>query len=340
MRTIRTKKYPVYIGTGLLKKISSLLGQDTYSSMVFVTDSIVNKKVKLPNPVVIPAGEKFKNLETTKKIWKAFMKRKMDKKSVAINVGGGVLGDMGGFAAATYMRGMAFVQVPTTLLAMVDASVGGKTGVNFAGVKNSVGIICQPKAVVIDVSLLKTLPEHIFNDGFAEIIKHGLIYDKKYFAKVTEKAPAEFTVKEMERIIGRSCEIKTSIVKKDEKERGMRKVLNFGHTIGHAIEELSQQTTPIRHGEAVAIGMVAEAKISKALGWLSQKDVELITKKLAQAHLPIRTKFSAEKIWQRLQHDKKNIKREVRWTLLKKIGKGVHDVSVPKKTVLRVLNTY
>ncbi|MDP3733440.1 MAG: 3-dehydroquinate synthase family protein, partial [Candidatus Daviesbacteria bacterium] len=236
----------IFVGLDLIPKLSHLVNFKKYSKIFIITDTVVGKhylsaiKKSFPKAkqIIIDPGEKAKNIETVKKIWQKLLFAGCDRKSIVLNVGGGVTGDIGGFAAATYMRGIDFIQIPTTLLAQADASVGGKVAVNFAKVKNLIGSFNQPIAVFCDINFLSTLPDREFISGFAEVIKHGIIADKKYFDFVTSKKPKDFTKQELIKIILGSIKIKAAIVNKDEKETGQRRLLNFGHTIGHAIEAL------------------------------------------------------------------------------------------------------
>ena len=267
----------IIIGKKLLGKINTLLDFSRFSKIAVLTDeniqiSLISQISQIKKSlnrelviITIPAGEKFgKNIETVKKIWKKMFESGLDRQSLLINLGGGVICDMGGFAASTFMRGIEFINIPTTLLAQVDASVGGKTGVNFNEIKNAIGVFKNPIGVVIDVQTLKTLPKREFVSAFGEIIKHGVISGREHFNLVTSKKPEEFNEQELIEIIKQSIKIKSNIVKKDPKETtGLRKVLNFGHTIGHAVESLSWKTNKsLLHGEAVAIGMVAESNLA------------------------------------------------------------------------------
>lgn len=340
--------YPIYIGNDIFGKIFSLFNLSQYSKIVIITDKAVDKilsqklqqQLKIKSFVlVIDSGEKAKNIQTLQQIWHELLKIGCDRKSLVINLGGGVITDMGGFAASTFMRGVDFLQIPTTLLSMVDASVGGKVGIDFADVKNLLGSFNQPIGVIIDINTLKSLPKREFNSGFAEIIKHGLISDKDYFDFVTSKKPDEFLPQELEEIIYKSCQIKSTVVSQDEKENGLRKILNFGHTIGHAIESLSLKTDkPLLHGEAVSIGMVAEAKISQLIGNISESDFQQIKKVLGDSGLPIKTDISGiDHIMEKITHDKKSEKGQVNWTLLKKIGEGVINQQVSSEIVVEAL---
>jgi 3-dehydroquinate synthase len=341
------RKYPVIIGKNILETVSSLIDLKWHSSVVIITDSnipeefINNVKKSLDQfannklfTFKFEAGEKNKNLETVKNIYEFFAEKKLDRKSIVINIGGGVTTDMGGFAASTYMRGIPFINVPTTLEAMVDASVGGKTGVNLEGLKNYIGTFTQPKGVVIDISTLKTVPEKALIQGFAEVIKHGLISDEKYFSLVSRKKLSEFSDDELIAIIYGSVKIKSSIVSEDEHESGIRKILNFGHTIGHAVESLSLKTAkPLFHGEAVAIGMVAEAKISEIMGLITADEFERIESAIKKADLPVHFDGKYEVIAKLILTDKKNQSGKVKWVLLAGIGKAEFNIEVSESYI-------
>lgn len=336
--------YSIIVGQNIFANIKEVINLQKYSKIFVITDEhiaphFLNKLLEnLPNEkahLVLPPGEKAKNIETVQKIWNAMKDAGLDRKSLVINLGGGVIGDMGGFTASTYMRGIDFLQIPTTLLSQIDASVGGKTGIDFAGVKNLIGTFNQPVGVIIDVETLQTLPKRELISGFGEMIKHGLIADIDYFEKVTGKHPEDFSQEELVDLITRSCEIKKAIVEQDETESGKRKLLNFGHTIGHAIESLSLETDQsLLHGEAVSIGMVAEAKISQLQNLISEEDLEKIKKTLHATGLPTSlqdhevAKQSHETILQKMQSDKKNERGQINFTLLSSIGKAIINQNV------------
>lgn len=331
-----------------MEKISTLIDIKNYSTIFIVTDQIAKnlflKKIMMSLSantisIVLPPSEQEKNIENVQKIWTALATNQCDRKSLVINLGGGVIGDMGGFAAATFMRGISFINVPTTLLAEVDASVGGKNGVGFAGIKNLIGTFDQPVAVIVDTNALSTLPKRELLSGFAEIIKHGLVLDKKHFEKVTRKHPLKFSKREIEDIIVCSIMIKARIVEKDPAEDGSRKILNFGHTIGHAVESLSLKTSvPLLHGEAVSIGMLAEAKISQMMKLLSAEDLTIIQQALIDVDLPIAIpNLKKDEILRKMKLDKKNEKGEINFTLLAGIGKAVIDQKVPVEIIRQVL---
>ncbi len=342
------KKYSIIIGNGLIEKISTVFDFAGYSKALIVTDDNIkpllleklSKALKIDSvSFILPPGENEKNIESVQKIWAEMKNAGCDRKSVVINLGGGVIGDMGGFAASTYMRGIDFINIPTTLLSQVDASIGGKTGIDFAGIKNMIGTFNQPRLVIIDVQTLKTLPDREFISGFAEIIKHGLILDKDYIELVTSKKPRDFSSDGLIGIIDGSCRIKKEIVENDPTEINLRKLLNFGHTIGHAIESLSLETSePLLHGEAISIGMIAEAKISELNGLVSHEELELIKHELQNAGLP--TSISGIKttdVMGKMALDKKNDNGKINFTLLKSIGNAIYDQNVSKDLITQSL---
>ncbi len=330
----------IKIGKGILNQFPKLINLKKYSNLFLVIDENVKKKFpKDDGKIIIQGREQAKNIETIQKIWQAMLDFKCDRKSLVINIGGGTIGDVGGFAASTYMRGVDFIQIPTTLLAQVDASVGGKVGINFAGIKNLIGTFQQPVAVIIDVEILAGLPKREFISGFAEIIKHGVIADKKYFEFVTSKKPQDFSPDELIEIIRRSIQIKFNIVSADEKESGLRKILNFGHTIGHAIEALSQETShPLLHGEALGIGMTTEGNISEAIGLLSNEEYKILEQAITAAGLPTKLPpLSTNGVLEKIKSDKKNEEGKINWTLIQGIGKAVYNQSVDDGIVRKVL---
>lgn len=342
------REYPIFVGANLIEKIETVFDFSGYSKLFVITDEVVAPlyldKLKSCLPaktpeIILTSGESAKDIGNLTKIWQAMIDAHLDRKSLVINLGGGVIGDIGGFAASTYMRGIDFINIPTTLLSQVDESVGGKTMIDFHGIKNIVGTFYQPSAVIIDVETLKTLPERQLLNGFAEIIKHGLIKDKSYFELVTSKKPADFSQKELVAIIARSNEIKAEVVQKDEKESGSRKIVNYGHTVGHAIEALSLETDkPLLHGEAISIGMVVENKIAVENGLLSKADAELIKNSLENAGLPVEVPdFKADDILEKMKLDKKNVGGKINFTFLKQIGEGVINQTASEEIIKEVL---
>lgn len=336
--------YTIFIGESIIETIGSIFDFSKYSKIAIITGidipdrwlKILQRALPLkPQVIIIPSGEKYKNIETVIGIWDELQKQKMDRKSVIINLGGGVVCDIGGFAAGTYLRGIDFIHVPTTVLSQVDASVGGKVGINFASLKNYIGLFKQPAGVIVDLDTLSTLPQRDFNQGFAEIIKHGLIVDNAFFDLVTSKKPQEFDIQELIKILTWSLEIKSKIVMEDEKEGGLRKLVNFGHTIGHAIESLSLETNkPFLHGEAVHLGMIAETRISELIGLLKPGEAGIIYERLSRTGLPVTAgNIKIESILSKLMMDKKVIGGQINWTLLKSIGEGVIDQKIENDIV-------
>jgi 3-dehydroquinate synthase len=341
---------PLWVDRGLLEKLPSLVHADRYSSIVVVADSgaaqareRVCSALNIPQSRVLSlqGGESQKSTEGLVRVWDFFVEQNLDRKSLVITIGGGATSDLVGFASATYMRGIAFIHVPTTLLAQVDASIGGKAGINFQGVKNLIGSIAQPAGIVIDIDTLETLPERELRSGFAEVVKHGLIADRDYFDAVTSKRCSAWSADEMVQIVYRSCEIKKRVVESDEREEGPRKTLNFGHSIGHAIESFFLAHGPsLTHGEAIAIGMYGEAYISHRIGRISAADLSTIDQGLRTAGLPTRlpTPLPTAELRNLLSRDKKNIGGLVKWTLLDRIGAAVFDVVVPEELIVEVLS--
>lgn len=319
------------------QKIIIICDENTYQYCLPKLGDIVQNATL----VNIPAGEQHKNIETCQKIWHTMTAQNLDRKALCINLGGGVIGDMGGFCAATYKRGINFIQIPTTLLSQVDASVGGKLGIDFEGFKNQIGVFEEPSTVLIDTSFLETLSQREKLSGFAEIIKHCLIADKKMWDKISS---TNFENQDIDFLVNHSVAIKSKIVEQDPQEKNIRKLLNFGHTIGHAIESYFLETQkPFLHGEAVAWGMVAESFIAYQLGYLTDKELEKIsffiqnnyTKSYLEAEM-------MESIITLTFQDKKNEQGTHKFTLLKSIGNGIFDVNVSIseiKEALYYLNT-
>ena len=272
----------------------------------------------------LPDGEAYKNLETLNTIFDALLTHQCDRKTTIIALGGGVVGDMAGFAAASYMRGVPFIQAPTTLLSQVDSSVGGKTGINHPLGKNMIGAFYQPQLVLADINSLNTLPERELSAGLAEIIKHGAIYDAEYFAWLEQNMPAlrARDAVALTHAIVRSCEIKAEVVAQDERESGLRAILNFGHTFGHAIEAGMGYGNWL-HGEAVGVGMVLAADLSHRLGQLNAVEVERIRALTEAAGLPtVPPKLGLDEMIQMMRLDKKSTAGNIQFVLLNGIGKA------------------
>ena len=290
--------------------------------------------------VLIPPGERAKNLATAARLYRAFAGAKLDRKSVVVAVGGGVLGDLAGFAAASYLRGIGFVQIPTTLLAQVDASVGGKTGVDLPEGKNLVGAFHQPLAVLIDPETLLTLPRRELRAGLAEIIKYGIIYDSEFFQRIVKDTPELLSIGRdtLSHAIARSCEIKAQVVAQDETEQGLRAILNFGHTVGHALEAVTQYRR-YKHGEAVAIGMVSACLVGEELH-LTPPDVTKNVERSLQA-AGLATSFpndvGVDAILEAAQRDKKTLDGKLRFVLASEIGKAQIVDDVPTTAIRAAL---
>ncbi|AFZ00914.1 3-dehydroquinate synthase [Calothrix sp. PCC 6303] len=291
---------------------------------------------------ILPDGERYKNLEVLQKIYDVCLQNRLERSSTMVALGGGVIGDMTGFAAATWLRGINFVQVPTTLLAMVDSSIGGKTGVNHPQGKNLIGAFYQPQFVLIDPDVLKTLPVREFRAGMAEVIKYGVIWDRDFFAQMEASSHLDamdnISPELMELILKRSCQAKADVVSQDEKESGIRAILNYGHTIGHAVESLTGYTEVV-HGEGVGIGMVAAGKIAAELGMWTQAEVERQDSLIVKAGLPRKLPpgLDISQIVEALQIDKKVKAGKVRFILPTQIGNVTITDEVPADIILRVL---
>jgi 3-dehydroquinate synthase len=291
---------------------------------------------------VLPAGERYKTLASIQKIYDAALAQRLERSSTIVALGGGVIGDMTGFAAATWLRGINFVQVPTSLLAMVDAAIGGKTGVNHPQGKNLIGAFHQPRLVSIDPQVLKTLPPREFRAGMAEVIKYGVIWDAELFAQLeaAQRLDQQRYVPEelLQQILTRSCQAKAHVVSKDEREAGLRAILNYGHTIGHAVESLTGYRL-VNHGEAVAIGMVAAGQIAVALGhWdqsASDRQLALIQKTGLPTQLP--GEVDIEAVLTSLQTDKKVEAGKVRFVLPTQIGAAIVTDQVTDQAIKQVL---
>ncbi len=325
--------YQIHIGS-VRVALAQWLAQQTYSSLFLVVDQNT-RRYCMPlledqlhgkvHVIEVAAGERHKNLQSCTTIWQQMMQAGADRQSLCINLGGGVIGDMGGFCAATFKRGLRFVQVPTTLLSMVDASIGGKLGVDFEGVKNSIGLFCDPAAVFIDPVFLNTLPARELRSGFAEVIKHTLIADSAQWQQLQQVRTLEKV--DWPAFLLPSLNIKRRIVMADPLERHIRKALNFGHTIGHAIEAQRLQTKqPLLHGEAIAIGMICEAWLSTELCGLSQSNREAITSYVLHHFGKVELDSGQLDNWLGLmKKDKKNRGRAINCSLLSAIGEPAID---------------
>lgn len=334
--TLSDRSYQIVIQPGVLNQIGQVLKGARCSGRVGVVTNPIVKKLYgrvvhqgltqagfSPFFIMIPDGEKAKTMKWLDKILDVLVMQRIERNDVILALGGGVTGDVAGFAASTYLRGIPFVQVPTTLVAQVDSSVGGKTGVNHSQGKNLIGTFYQPKVVVVDPHVLKTLPSRQWMAGLAEVIKYGMIADKSFFHYLEQHVEGLQKQSDdvMPHVLRRCCEIKAEVVASDERESGRRRILNYGHTVGHALEALGNYRKWI-HGEAVGLGMVQESLMAHYLGMCSKDVVEcqndLIKRVGLQTVLPMKMKF--RDLWQAMQHDKKIIKGDIHCVLPKRIG--------------------
>ncbi len=291
------------------------------------------------NTILLPDGEKAKSLSVLDDVYSQLIEMGCDRSSTFLALGGGVVGDTAGFIAATFMRGVDYIQIPTTLLAMVDSSIGGKTGVNLPAGKNLVGAIWQPKAVVIDPKLLESLPEREISSAMGEVIKYGAILDRDLFDLISSNLEDLLKLANPElltEVIGRCTKLKADVVAEDEREGDKRRILNFGHTIGHALET-HFGFDDLRHGEAIAYGMLAAGRISIEELRFKKEDFELLQEIIGKLPLPALPEFEPEEILQIMQRDKKVKDGKIHFVLLEEIGKAVIVNDVEKKTIINAL---
>jgi 3-dehydroquinate synthase len=325
-----SRRYAVTLEDGLLDRLPRLLDDAKAPARRFVVSSPLVwrlhgprlAKAGLGEPILVPDGERFKNLQNVSRVYEALIRANADRASTLLTLGGGVIGDMAGFAAATYLRGIALVHVPTTLLAQVDASIGGKVGVNHALGKNLIGAFYQPLAVAIDPSVLQTLPRREFRAGLYEVIKYGMTSSRPLFERVGRERTAIFSkdAAVVEAVIAESCRIKASVVAADEKEAGLRRILNFGHTAGHALEAVTKYRR-YRHGEAVAYGMLVAAELAVMRGALAAPDRAALADLIASlGPLPPIADISTREMLDAMQHDKKMVAGRLNYVLPTSIG--------------------
>ncbi len=344
------RSYPIYIGTGLIDQPNLFGACEKATSIYIVTNTTVAplyaerlKKTletlgKPVRTIILPDGESYKDWKNLQLIFDDLLKFGADRQTMLIALGGGVIGDMTGFAAASFMRGIRFIQVPTTLLAQVDSSVGGKTGINHPLGKNMIGAFHQPTAVIADLNTLKTLPARELSAGLAEVIKHGAIADEQFLSWIEVNTPAllECNTEAMAHAVLRSCEIKSAVVSADEKEGGIRATLNFGHTFGHAIEA-GMGYGEWLHGEAVGCGMVIGADLSHRLGYISRAQADHLKQIIKSMKLPTEPpKFGSARYMELMQVDKKTEGGQIRYVVLEKIGKAKIQ-GVPDSQVIETL---
>ena len=328
-------RYPITIGPALLGDAELLASRIPGHDLVIVTNTTVARlylhklRASLSGrrvaECVLPDGEQYKTLQTVGRVFDSLVEAKLNRDATVLALGGGVVGDIAGFAAASYQRGVGYVQIPTTLLAQVDSSVGGKTGVNHPGGKNLIGAFYQPLAVVADTDTLATLPDRELRAGLAEVIKYGCVWDPQLFDWL-ELNIARLAGRDTEALahaIGRSCAIKAAVVAQDERESNVRAVLNFGHTFGHAIEAATNYEMYL-HGEAVGLGMLMATDLSHRLGMIDRASVERVRAVIERAGLPTRTpRIGAARAFELMQMDKKVLAGAVRLVLLEKLGSAV-----------------
>lgn len=353
MQTIKANTYSVFFNEEGYSYLSKLLLPTKYSKIFVLVDEntnthclpifLANLATEIEIEIIeIEVGEEHKNIETCMQLWQALTELGGDRKSILINLGGGVVTDLGGFVACTFKRGIDFINVPTTLLSMVDASIGGKNGVDLGQLKNQIGIIREPKAVIVIPSFLETLSQLEMRSGLAEMLKHGLIYDKKYWNKF--KSLSELDGDDLSALIYESIEIKNKIVSEDLTENGIRKALNFGHTLGHAIESYfleNESKTKLLHGEAVAVGMILESHISMEKNLLSREDYHEIKYVLKDIYDTILfDKNDIEKIIELLIYDKKNEFGKIQFALLEGIGTVKIDQTADNELIYRAFDDY
>ncbi len=351
MQSIEANGYSIYFNKKGYEAINQILIDNKYSTIFILVDEhtndfclpkfLSNLATEIAIEIIeIESGEDVKNITTCVEIWSILSELGADRKSVIINLGGGVITDIGGFVASTFKRGIDFINIPTTLLGMVDASIGGKNGVDLGNLKNQIGIINVPKLLLIDPSFLETLSQKEMRSGLAEMLKHGLIYDKKYWKQFLVLSNIDFA--DFDALIYRSIAIKNEIVKQDPTENGIRKALNFGHTLGHAIEShFLKSATPLLHGEAIAIGMILESYISKEKGLLSIDEFHQIKYTLTDIFEKHNfTKNDIELIQDLLIHDKKNEYGKVQFALINGIGKIIINQSVENQLIIKSFEEY
>jgi len=340
------RSYPIHIGEGLLENDIFLNQEISAKQILIITNEVVaplylkllTKALSKRDQysLILPDGEQHKTLSCFSNIIDKLIGHEFHRDSCIVALGGGVIGDIAGFAAACYQRGIDYVQIPTTLLAQVDSSVGGKTAANHLHLKNMIGAFHQPTSVFIDTSVLKTLIPRQYSAGIAEIIKYGLVLDKGFFGWLEEHLEALLTLdaKALAFAIRRSCELKAAIVSEDERDLGQRALLNFGHTFGHALESLGQLDQWL-HGEAVSIGMSIAARTSCSLGFISDTDCERVDSLLLRANLPVAFKdLDPDKLLEFMQLDKKAGTEGLKLILLKKIGEGI-ITAAPNDSILK-----
>lgn len=349
---IETQTSTIYISNEIDKVLEKIQTEFSNSKIFILVDentrnlcfSKINDSIlfKTHNLIEIKSGEQNKSIDSVVKLWQFFQENGATRKSVLVNIGGGLICDLGGFAASTFKRGFLFINIPTTLLSQVDASIGGKTGINFGGLKNEIGMFSDPKYVVINSSFISTLDKNNIMSGWAEMVKHALIFDYKDWQNLFSHNIKQTGYKELNQLIERSVNIKKNFVEQDPKEQNIRKALNFGHTFGHAFESLFMNSeNKMLHGEAVAHGMICELYLSSKLCNFPENHLENISKYLTKEYGKLNLKSELfNKILELMQHDKKNSSSDINFTLLEDFGKIKIDQNCPKDLMIETLNWY
>lgn len=351
---LNERSYDIIIGKNSIEHLHKFLSENNYSKIFIITDeNVANLHLSklqsiLPNAetIITKAGETTKSFSSLEKIAEEILSKGVDRKSLIVAFGGGVIGDLAGFIASILLRGIDFIQIPTTLLASVDSSVGGKTAINSASGKNLIGSFYQPKLVICDLEFLKTLPKREMLSGYAEVVKYGFIFDEKFFEFLEKNHNKIFSDEEvLKKIITRSCEIKAEIVGRDERESGERALLNFGHTFGHIFETETGYSNEILHGEAVALGMAMAAKMSQNFGFISPQEFARVTSHLENCGFVINPKnirktWDVENLIRHLYKDKKNENQNLTFIVLKKIGAAEVKKSVALDDFKKVLSEF
>jgi 3-dehydroquinate synthase len=346
------QKYPIFIGNNIIYKLNKILKEclNDFNQCLVVVDKNVPKKIlskvlnSLPKKKTsvhyFNSSEKNKNQKSINSILSILLSKNFNRNDCVISIGGGITGDVSGFAASMFKRGLKFINVPTTLLSQVDSSIGGKTGINNKYGKNLIGAFYQPALVISDIIFLKSLPKREIICGYGEILKHAIIADKKFFSFLNINASKILNLKSpfIEKAIFKSCSIKKKVVEADEKELGLRKILNFGHTFAHAFEATLSYSAKLNHGEAVILGIKTAAKFSLLNKILNKKEFELINNHINNLNLPrnIKKYFSLKNLSTLLsfmKKDKKNNTKKINLVLLKKVGSPVHKLQFNEKTI-------
>ncbi len=349
MKRISLADYDIFVGA-IWQAFNQLIEDSRYSKIVILVDEntqehclpvlLKNSNIKNPELIKISSGEIYKNIETCSIIWQQMINKQVDRNAVVINLGGGVIGDMGGFCASTFKRGVDFIQMPTTLLSQVDSSIGGKLGIDFGAIKNSVGLFKNPKAVFIFPGFLESLPTKEIRSGFAEMIKHGLVADAQIWKEL--KAIENFQNVDWFKHITPSLKIKKQIVEADPFEKNVRKKLNFGHTIGHAMESLALNTAkPLLHGEAIAAGMICEAWLSVENAGLSEEALDEFVDYILKLYgkFDLKEKDFPE-LLSLMKNDKKNEGSAINFTMMLKPGEASINHTCTEKSILESLKFY